>query len=115
MYVPHSVTTHFLTIDYSLPISPPQITTHGKRHLGAAIGSSAFAEEYVRGKVVEWTEEVENLAIIAVSQPQAVHAAFVHGSRNKWTYLLRTIPQCGPCLQLLEDVIHQNFIPALIG
>ena len=68
-----------------------KITTHGKRHLGAAIGSSAFAEEYVRGKVVEWTEEVESIAIIAVSQPQAAHAAFVHGSRNKWTYLLRII------------------------
>ena len=90
-----------------------KITTHGKRHLGAAIGSSAFAEEYVRGKVVEWTEEVENLAIIAVSQPLA--AAFVHGSRSKWTYLLRTIPQCGPCLQPLENVIHQRFIPALTG
>ena len=55
-----------------------KITTHGKRHLGADIGSSAFAEEYVRVKVVEWMEEVENLAIIFVSQPQA----FVHGSRT---------------------------------
>ena len=47
-----------------------KITIHGKRHLGAVIGSSAFAEEYVQGKVAEWMEEVENLAIIAVSQPQ---------------------------------------------
>ena len=92
-----------------------KITTHGKRHLGAVIGSSAFAEEYVRGKVVEWMEEVENLANIAVSQPQAVYAAFVHGSRNKCTYFLRIIPQCGPCLQPLENVIHQKFIPALTG
>ena len=91
------------------------MTTHGKRHLGAVIGSSAFAEEYVRRKVVEWMEEVENLAIIASSQPQAAYAAFVHGSRNKWTYFLRTIPQCGSCLQPLEDVIHQRFIPALTG
>ena len=60
-----------------------KITIHGKRQLGAVIGSSAFAEEYVRRKVVKWMEEVENLAIIFVSQPQAVHAAFVHGSRNK--------------------------------
>ena len=60
-------------------------------------------------------EEAENLAIIAVSQPQAAYAAFVHGSRNKWTYFLRTIPQCGPCLQPLEDVIHQKFIPAVTG
>ena len=91
------------------------ITTHGKRHLGAAIGSSEFAEEYVRGKVDEWTEEVEKLATIAVSQPQAAHAAFVHGIKNKWTYLSRTIPQCGRYLQPLEDAIHQKLVPALTG
>ena len=59
------------------------IITHGRRHLGAAIASSAFAEKYVHGKVNEWMEEVEKLAIVAVSQPQAAHAASVHGSRNK--------------------------------
>ena len=32
-----------------------QITTEGKRHLGAAIGSRSFAEEYVSNKVQEWT------------------------------------------------------------
>ena len=57
------------------------------------------------------TLEDQNLAIIAVSQPQAAHVAFMHGSRNRWTYFLRTIPQCGPCVQPLEDVIHQKFIP----
>ena len=62
-----------------------KITIHGKRHLGAVIGigSSSFAEEYVRAKVVEWMEEVENLAIIVVSQPHATHPTFVHGGRNK--------------------------------
>ena len=55
-----------------------KITILGKRHLGAVIGSSAFAEEYIRWKVVEWMEEVDNLAIIAARQPQAVYAAFVH-------------------------------------
>ena len=106
----HEQTANSLFLDTGI-----KFTTHGKRHLDAAIGSSAFAEEYVRGKVVEWMEEVENLAIIAVSKPQAAHAGFVHGSRSKWTYLLRTIPQCGPCLQPLENVIHQKFIPALTG
>ena len=74
----HEQTANSLFLDTGI-----KFTTHGKRHLDAAIGSSAFAEEYVRGKVVEWMEEVENLAIIVVSQPQAAHAAFVHGSRSK--------------------------------
>ncbi len=53
-----------------------QITTEGKRHLG---GSHRFTKEYVTGKVEEWTQEVEGLARVAVSQPQAAYAAFTHG------------------------------------
>ena len=59
------------------------ITTHGKMPLGAAIGSSEFAEEYVCGKVDNWTKEVEKLAIIATSQTQAAHTAFVHGTKTR--------------------------------
>ena len=56
-----------------------QITTEGKGHLGAAIGSRSFAEEYVSSKVEEWTEEIKRLAKVAVSQPHAAYAAFTHG------------------------------------
>ena len=34
------------------------ITLQGKRHLGAAIGSKSFTEEYVRNKVETWTNEI---------------------------------------------------------
>ena len=34
------------------------ITTHGKWHLGAALGANTFTEEYVSGKVREWVEEI---------------------------------------------------------
>ena len=61
------------------------ISTHGSRHLGAALGSLHFIEEYVGTKVKGWIEEIENLAAIAVTQPQAVYAAFFHGTKNKWT------------------------------
>ena len=70
-----------------------QITTDGKRHLGAAIGSHSYTIEYVSGKVQEWTEEVIRLAQVAKSQPHAAYAAFTHGLASKWTYLLRTIPE----------------------
>ena len=42
-----------------------QITTEGKRHLGAAIGSRSFAKEYLSSKVEEWTEEIKCLAKVA--------------------------------------------------
>ena len=34
-------------------------TTHGKRHLGATVGSVAFRDEFVPGKVNGWCEELE--------------------------------------------------------
>jgi len=51
------------------------ITTHGKRHLGAALGSKTFTEEYVNDKVQRWTKDIMNLAQVASSQP---HAATQH-------------------------------------
>ena len=55
------------------------ITVHGKRHLGAAIGSREYTEQYVGDKVKVWTQELLQLAEIATSQPHAAYAAFVHG------------------------------------
>ena len=34
-----------------------QITTQGKRNLGAALGTSQFRDEYIMGKINEWVEE----------------------------------------------------------
>ena len=87
------------------------ITTEGKKHLG----SSSFIEDFVSCKVKEWTEEVEKLAAIVGSQPQAAYAAYVHGTKMKWNYICRTTPNCSHLLQPLEDSIHQKLIPALSG
>ena len=63
------------------------ITTRGKRHLGAAVGSRDFTTEYVSCKVEEWCKELMSLARIAKSQPHAAFAAFTHGMASKWTYV----------------------------
>ena len=91
------------------------ITTDGKRHLGAAVGTSQFVSGYVQHKVIEWVNEVERLSSIAVTQPHAAYAAFTHGLKHKWTYLIRTIPNIDDQLQPLEDVIRHKFIPSLTG
>ena len=77
-----------------------QITTEGKHHLGAAIGSHSFTKEYVGRKVHEWTEEVKYLAHVAIPQPHAAYAAFINGPAD-------LLPQ--------ETAIQQHFIPALTG
>ena len=38
------------------------MTTQGKRHLGAAVGSMAFRDEFVSEKVNSWCKEVELLS-----------------------------------------------------
>ena len=39
-----------------------QITTHGKRHLEAALSAKTFTEEYVSSKVQGWTKDIIKLA-----------------------------------------------------
>ena len=69
-----------------------RITARGQRHLGAALGSREFTEEYVTTKVESWTVEVSVLAKIASSRPHAAYCAFTHGLIGCWVYLMRTIP-----------------------
>ena len=74
------------------------ITTGGRKHLGAALGSRDFFEEYVHEKVEEWVAQVASLAKFATTQPQSSYAAFVFGLRHRWTYFLRTLPDIA-CVQ----------------
>ena len=46
------------------------VTTEGQKHLGAALGSRSYLEEYVNDKVVDWVNEVKRLAEFSVSNFQ---------------------------------------------
>ena len=92
------------------------VTTRGKRHLGAAVGSRDFATKYVSSKVEEWCKELMTLAKIAESQPHAAFAAYTDlGMASKQAYACRTIPEIDDLLQPLDEVIHQHFNPAITG
>ena len=91
------------------------ITTEGKRHLGAAIGSRLYTEKYVSRKVTSWIDEIKQLAKIVETQPQAAYCAYTHGLSNCWTFVSRTVPNIANLLQPLEDAIQQHLIPALTG
>ena len=91
------------------------VTSAGKRHLGAVIGSQQYKDEYVNELVTRWTKELKVLSQIAEIQPQAAYSAYVHGFRGKFTYFLRTIPDISYCLQPVEDIIRNEFIPAITG
>ena len=69
-----------------------QVTVEGKRHLGAALGSRSFTEQYVSEKVDSWSRCVAKLSDLAKVHPHYAYSAFTHGLCNKWTYFLHTIP-----------------------
>ena len=47
-----------------------EITSTGKCHLKAVVGSTDFKAEYMQGLVKEWVNDVKLLANIAQSEPQ---------------------------------------------
>ena len=89
------------------------ISMKGNQHLGAALGSRTFVEEFVSKKVATWVTDVKQLAEIAHTQPQAAYAAYIHGLSSRWLFLLCTVPDMQNVLQPLEDSIHQFLIPAI--
>ena len=57
----------------------------------------------------------EKLSTIAKTQPHAAYSGYILGEQHKYTYFLRTIPNISDILKPLDDVIEQEFIPALFG
>ena len=106
---------HFLAVSEVFRGTGVQITSEGRRHLGAVIGCKSFAVEYMEEKVSQWVNEVNHLSTIAVTHPQAAYAAFTHGFINKWSYFMRTIPNIANVFQPLEDAIRLRLIPAITG
>ena len=91
------------------------ITTEGQRHLGAVIGSEEYKNKFVTNLVKGWTDEVTNLAKIAMSDPHSAYTCFTFGLLHKWGYFQRTIKDTGSLYQPLEDAIRKKFIPSITG
>ena len=92
-----------------------QITTQGRRLLGAALGTGEFVDNFAAEKAAELQQELHTLAKKAETQPQASFCALVHGLSSKWLYLARTIAEVGEMLQPLESSLNQQGIPATTG
>ena len=54
-----------------------QIATHGKRHLGAAIGKDSYKDKYMNENVDTWLAELNLLSKIAKTGPQAAYSCFI--------------------------------------
>ena len=95
------------------------VTCNGRPYLGAAIGTTACIEDSVSRKIQVWSDEVKQLSKIAESQLHAAYCAFTHDLSSQWLYIClyicRTVPGISSCLQPLDNVICQVFIPTIIG
>ena len=92
-----------------------QITTEGKCHLGASLGSTKYNEEYLSSKVNEWIAQLRILSQIARTQPQAAYSAFTTGFQHKISFCMRTISGASTQLRRLEEVVQSKFISAITG
>ena len=91
-----------------------KITTAGKKHLGAAIGTIDYRQEFVSNLVNKWIAQIETLSKIATFEPHTAYVAFTSCIRHRYTYYMRTIPDIAELLKPLEEVITAKFIPALM-
>ena len=91
------------------------ITSFGKKHLGACLGSSSSKQEFVSKKVKDWVTQLKTLSSFAKSDPHAAYSAFTYGFLQKWKYVQRTIPDIEDLFQPLEECLRSEFIPSLLG
>ena len=89
------------------------ITTRGKKHLGAVIGETDYKVEFVENIVQKWVDQVTVLSQIATFEPQAAYTAFVTCLRHRYTFYMRTISDISTILRPLEQAIKHKLIPAL--
>ena len=92
-----------------------QITTEGNKHLGAVIGTEDYRDQYVTQKLDKLESELVLLSEIAKIDPQSAYCCFVTGFRNKFSYLMRTIPNIADMMKRIDDVVSNIFIPAITG
>ena len=68
---------------------------------------------YLDHRITTWAKEVDRLSDVAATHPHAAYAGYVFGLRHRWTFLQRTMPTAGECMQPLKEAIDNKLIPAL--
>ena len=68
------------------------ITSEGRPHLGAPLGTETYVAQSIQKKVAKWCLQLQTLCSIAITQPHAIFAAFTHSVVHQWTYLAVRAP-----------------------
>ena len=121
-YYPNAGKTWLLTKEDHLHVAQElfaahkiDVTTSGHQYLGSAIGDESFLDTFLQRKVQKWISQIHTLSQVAATEPHAAYCGFTHGLKNTWSYLMRTTPGSCDAFTPLEDIIRNEFIPALTG
>ena len=88
-----------------------KITFNGRKHLDTTIGDDVTIKSFIETKVDDWVAELNQLQEIA-TQPHLAFAAFIHGLRHCYVYIMRTTPKIYERLKPLDKAIDE-FIKTL--
>ena len=91
-----------------------KITTEGRRHLGASVGTQDYKKEYLDQLIDTWIEELGQLSEIAKTEPHIAYTAYVFGFQHKYTYFMRTLPDIKQLLLRLDAAID-DFICIMLN
>ena len=91
------------------------ITSEGKRHLGAVIGSDDYSKTFCEEKVNSWIKELSTLCEIAETHPQMAYSAYIKGYKSKFTHFIRTIENFHHHVSPIDELLSEQFIPTLFG
>jgi len=91
-----------------------QVVT-GARYLGGYFGDRDSLTEWLILKMKDWVHKAQGLAKAAEKYPQSSYCAMTKSLINELQYVQRTIPGIGPAFAEFDDVLKEEFIPALFG
>ena len=108
---------HLLKVNDIFKHSNVKITSTGQRHLGAVIGSLNYKNKFINEKINSMVNQLSLLSKIAEIEPQAAYIVCICCWIQKQilNYLLRTIPDISINLHPFEEIIRNEFIPAITG
>jgi hypothetical protein len=81
------------------------ITTEGRKHLGAVVGSTSYKNSFINSLIDDWIKELQVLSEIARTEPHAAYSAFIHGLQHSYTHFMRTIQDISIPLKRLDEHI----------
>ena len=85
----------------------------GSRYLGGFFGNMKAEARWMAEKVQVWMESVKTLSGVFCKHPHSTYAGLHNLLQQKWSFMHWITPDIGDAFGLVEQVLRDDFIPAL--